>query len=136
MGSVVRNMLDSPIFLKKGVWVACMVSALLVLPVELSPDREVALGAEAAQEPMTVATWQDKLLGNLNLDGLSNWTPRNAAAMRELILSFHDIFTRNVQLSTKSTSMIVSPSKSSSGAFLCHFWGRYVPHSGICLMQE
>ena len=36
---VVRNMSDSPIFLKKGVWVACMVSASPVLPVELSHKK-------------------------------------------------------------------------------------------------
>ena len=41
---------------------------------------------------MTVATWQEKLLKKLNLDGLSNWTARNVAATRELILAFHDIF--------------------------------------------
>ena len=53
---VVRNMLDSLIFLKKGVWVAHMVSASLVPLVELSPEMEVALGAETTCEPMTVAT--------------------------------------------------------------------------------
>ena len=41
---------------------------------------------------MTVTSWQEKLLEKLNLDGLSNWTPRNVAAARELILTFHDIF--------------------------------------------
>ena len=90
---VVRNMLDSPIFLKKGVRVACIVSALPVTPVELAPEMEAALGIEAAHEPMTVAMWQEKLLQKLNLDGLINWTPRNAAAARELVLAFHDIFT-------------------------------------------
>ena len=54
---VVRNKSDSPIFLKKGVQVACMVSALPVLPVELSPKMEAALGVEKAHEPMTEATW-------------------------------------------------------------------------------
>ena len=53
---VVRNMLDSPIFLKKGVRVASMVSASVVPPVELSPEMEAALGAEMAHEPMMVAT--------------------------------------------------------------------------------
>ena len=90
---VVRNMSDSPIFLKKGVCVAHVVSALLVPPVELSPEMEAALGAKMAREPMTVATQQEKLLKKLNLDGLSNWTLRNTAAIRELILAFHDIFT-------------------------------------------
>ena len=89
---VVRNMSDSPIYLKKGVQVACVVSALLVPPAELSPKMEAALGAEMVCEPMSVTMWQEKLLEKLNLDGLSNWTPRNAAATRELILAFHDIF--------------------------------------------
>ena len=35
---------------------------------------------------------QDKLLEKLNLDGLSEWTPRNAAIARELLLSYHDAF--------------------------------------------
>ena len=43
---VVRNMSDSHIFLKKGVPVARVVSASLVLPVELSPEME-ATGAES-----------------------------------------------------------------------------------------
>ena len=85
-------MSDSPIFLKKGVRVVCLVSALQVPPVELTPQMEVALGTEVVCEPMTVAVWQEKLLEKLNLDGLSNWTPRNVAATKELILAFHDIF--------------------------------------------
>ena len=52
---IVGNMLDSPIFLKKGVWMACVVLALLVPPVELSPEMEAALGADMACEPMTIA---------------------------------------------------------------------------------
>ena len=90
---VVRNMLDSPIFLKKGVRVVHLLSALPVPPVELTPKMEATLGTDAACEPMTVAAWQEKLLEKLNLDGLSNWTPRNVATARELILAFHDIFT-------------------------------------------
>ena len=30
--------------------------------------------------------------GKLNLNGLSNWTPQNAAAAQELVLAFHDVF--------------------------------------------
>ena len=67
-------------------------SALLNPPAELSPKKEAALGAETACEPMTVTTWQEKLLEKLDLDCLSNWTPRNAAAVSELSLAFHDIF--------------------------------------------
>ena len=69
---VVRNMSDSPIFLKKGVRVVCMVSASTVLPVELTPEMEAALGAKVAHGPMTVTVQQEKLLEKLNLDGLSN----------------------------------------------------------------
>ena len=36
---------------------------------------------------------QERLLGKLNLNSLGNWSPRNAAAMRELVLAFHNIFT-------------------------------------------
>ena len=78
-------MSDSTIFLTKGVWWNS------VPPVELSPEMETALGAETACEPLTVAVQKEKLLKKLNFDGLSNWTPRNVAAVRELILAFHDI---------------------------------------------
>ena len=44
---VVRNVSDSHIFLKKGVLVAQVVSASLVLPAELSPEMEAALGMES-----------------------------------------------------------------------------------------
>ena len=36
---------------------------------------------------------QEKVLEKLNLDGLSNWTPQNAATAQDLILAFHNIFT-------------------------------------------
>ena len=61
-------------------------------PAELSPKMKAALGAEVQQEPMSIFMHQERLLEKLNLDGLSSWSPRNAAAMRELILAFHDIF--------------------------------------------
>ena len=69
-----------------------MVSTSPVPPAELSPKMEATLAAEMGCEPMTVTAWQKKTPGKLNLDGLSNWTPRNAAAAREFILAFHDIF--------------------------------------------
>ena len=53
---------------------------------------QAALGIEMMQEPMSVTTHQEKLLDKLNLDGLSNWTPRNVAAAKELVLAFHNIF--------------------------------------------
>ena len=89
---VVRNMLESPVFLKKGVQVAWVVSASPVPPVELSPKMEAALGTETVWEPMSVTTRQENLLDKLNLDSLSIWTLWNAAAAKELVLAFHDIF--------------------------------------------
>ena len=52
---VVRNVSDSQIFLKKGVPVAWVVSAMLVPPAELSPEMEAALGEESRLEPLSVA---------------------------------------------------------------------------------
>ena len=89
---VVCNMSDSPIYLKKGMRIACMESALPVPPAELSPRVQAALGEEMQPEPLSVAVQQKKLLGKLNLDGLNSWTLGNAAVARELVLTFHDIF--------------------------------------------
>ena len=77
---VVKNMSESLIFLQKGVQVARVVSASLVSPAELSPEKKAVLGAEERQQPLSMAEQQKKLLEKFNLDGLSNWTPRNAAA--------------------------------------------------------
>ena len=90
---MVRNVSDSHIFLKKGVPVAWVMSASLVLPVELSPEMEAALGMESQPKPMSVAVRQEKLLEKLNLDGLAHWFPENVAAVRELVLAYHDVFT-------------------------------------------
>ena len=46
----------------------------------------------APKEHMTVQERQEKLLEKLNLDGLSEWTPHNAAIAKELLLSYHDAF--------------------------------------------
>ena len=73
-------MSESSIFLKKGVQIAMAVSALLVPPVELSPEMKAVLGAEDRWPLLLVAEQQEKLLENLNLDGLSNWTSWNATA--------------------------------------------------------
>ena len=54
---IVRKYVGSPIFLKKGVRVAHLVSALPVPPVELIPKMEVALGTEVVCEPLMVAVW-------------------------------------------------------------------------------
>ena len=53
---------------------------------------EAVLGVEARPEPMLVVARQEKLLEKLNLDGLAHWSLRNAAAMRELVLAYHDVF--------------------------------------------
>ena len=87
---VVRNMTEQAIFLKKGVQVAHVVSAMLAPPEE-APSRQEENG-QAPKKLMTVRERQDKLLEKLNLDGLSEWTPRNAAIARELLLSYHDAF--------------------------------------------
>ena len=89
---VVRNMSDSYIFLKKGVPVARVVSVSLVQPVKLSPEMEATLGTESRPKPLSVAVRQEKLLEKLNLDGLANWSPENAAVARELVLAYHDVF--------------------------------------------
>ena len=86
---VVRNMTDQAIFLKKGVRVAHIVSATIATPKETPTQGE---DAHAPKEHMTVQEQQDKLLEKLNLDGLSEWSPRNAAIARELLLSYHDAF--------------------------------------------
>ena len=89
---VVCNMSDSPIYLKKGTRIASVEFVLPVPPAELSPEVQAALGEEMQPEPLLVAAQQKKLLEKLNLDGLSSWTPGNAAAARELVLTFHDVF--------------------------------------------
>ena len=87
---VVRNMSDD--FLKKGVPVAQVMSVSPVPPTELSLEMEAALGTEARPELMLVVARQEKLLEKLNLDGLAHWSPRNATAVRELVLAYHDVF--------------------------------------------
>ena len=90
---VVRNVSDSQIFLKKGLPVAQVVSAMLVSPTELSTEMEAALGEESRSEPLSVAARQEKLLEKLNLDGLACWSPKSVVAARELVLAYHDVFT-------------------------------------------
>ena len=90
---VVRNMSNSHIFLKKGVPVAQVMSASPVPPTELSPEMEAVLGVEARPEPISVVARKEKLLEKLNLDRLAHWSPGNAAAVRELLLAYHDVFT-------------------------------------------
>ena len=85
-------MSDSHIFLKEGVPLVQVVSVSLVQPIELSPEMEATLGVESQPEPLSVAARQEKLWEKLNLDGFVNWSPENAAAVRELVLAYHDVF--------------------------------------------
>ena len=71
---------------------AQVVLASPVLPTELLPEMEATLGTKTVWEPMSVTTQQEKLLEKLDPDDLSNWTPWNAVAAKELVLAFHDIF--------------------------------------------
>ena len=89
---VVHNMLDSPIYLKKGTRIARVESTLPVPSAGLSPEVQTALGKEIQPEPLSVAAQREKLCEKLNLDGLSSWTPGNTAAARELVLAFHEVF--------------------------------------------
>ena len=89
---MVRNMSDSHIFLKKEVPVVQVMSASPVLPTESLLEMEATLGTEARPEPMSVVARQEKLLEKLNLDGLAHWSLRNAVAVRELVLAYHDVF--------------------------------------------
>ena len=63
----------------------------MLAPLEETPSEQDE-DAQAPKEHMTVQERQDKLLEKLNLDGLSEWTPHNAAIARELLLSYHDAF--------------------------------------------
>ena len=85
-------MFDSHIYLKKGAQLAQIMSVSPVLPPELSPEMEAALGVEVWPEPMSVDVHWEKLLEKLNNYGLRNWSARNAAVARELMLTHHNIF--------------------------------------------
>ena len=89
---MVRNVSDSHIFLKKGEPVAQVMSASLVLPVELSPEMRATLGMESQPKPMSVAVRQEKLVEKLKLDRLAHCPPENAVVVRELVLAYHDVF--------------------------------------------
>ena len=86
----VPNMMDSAIFLKRGVHVVHIMSAMLVPPEEVPSEEKQ--DAQAPREWLAVQEQQEKLLDKLNLDGLSEWSPHNAAIVRELLLSYHDTF--------------------------------------------
>ena len=52
---IVRNMLESPVFLKKGMQVARVVSASPVELAEPSPEMEVMLGSEDKRQSLSVS---------------------------------------------------------------------------------
>ena len=89
---VVRNVSESPIYLKKGVQVTRLVPATPVPPSAPALVLEGATALEAIAEPLSMAERQAKLLEKLALSGLKNWAPRNAEAAEQLVLSYHDIF--------------------------------------------
>ena len=134
---VVRNVSDSQIFLKKGVPVVQVVSAILVSPTELSPEMEAALGKESRPEPLSVAVRQEKLL-----DRLAHWSLENAVAVRELVLVYHDVFALESN-ELGCTSAIEheicikndEPFKEWFQRIPHPSWRRYMPLSGICWRQ-
>ena len=67
-----------------------IISAMLVPPKEVTLEQDE--GVQVPRERLPVQEWQEKLMDKLNLDGLSEWSPRNAAIARELLLSYHDTF--------------------------------------------
>ena len=87
---------------------------------------EAALDAESRPEPMSMAARQEKLLEKLNLDGLANWSPENAVAVRELVLAYHDVF------------MLESNELGCTSAIEheIRIERRYAPPSEICWKQE
>ena len=89
---IIRNISDSHIFLKKGVPVVRVMLATPVLPMELSPEMEAALGTESHPESMSVAAGWEKLLEKLNLDRLAHWSLGKTVVVRELVLAYHDVF--------------------------------------------
>ena len=89
---VVRNVSESPIYLKKGVQVACLVPAMPVLPSAPALVLEGVTALEAITEPLFMAERQAKLLEKLDLSGLKSWAPRNAEVAKQLVLSYHDVF--------------------------------------------
>ena len=89
---VVQNVSESPIYLKKGIQVTRLVPTTPVPPSAPALVLERVTALEAIAEPLSVVERQAKLLEKLDLSGLKNWTPRNAEAAEQLVLSYHDIF--------------------------------------------
>ena len=87
-----RNVSESPIYLKKGVQVAHLVPAMPIPPSMPALVLEGAMALEAITEALSMAEWQTELLEKLDLSSLKNWAPRNAEAAEQLVLSYHNVF--------------------------------------------
>ena len=100
--------------------------AMMVPPEEASSEEEQ--DTQEPRERLSIQERQEKLLDKLNLDGLSEWSPRNAAIARELLLSYHDTFALEsdelgctAPSNMRSTSMMMSPSRNVLGAYPCPY---------------
>ena len=127
---VLWNMTDKAIFLKKGASGTCYISN--VSTQEETPS-ELDEAAQAPKERKKVQERQDKLLEKLNLDGLSEWTPRNAAIARELLLSYHDalrssLMSSDVQApsSTRFALLTKNNSRSDLGVYPHLYWKKFM----------
>ena len=65
---------------------------------------------------------QEKLLEKLNLDGLRNWSPRNATVARELVLAYHNIFMLDSNELGCSSAVEHEIHKNNSEPFKEQFW--------------
>ena len=92
VSTIVQNVSESPIYLKKGIQVACLVPATPILPSVLVLVSGGATALEAIAEPLSMVERQAKLLEKLDLSGLKNWAPRNAEVAKQLVLSYHNVF--------------------------------------------
>ena len=125
---VVQNVSKSPIYLKKGIQVTCLVPAMPVPPNTPALVSEGVTPLEAIAEPLSMVERQVKLLEKLDLSGLKNWAPRNAEAAEQLVLSYHNVFAleRNEldctsAVEQKSASLTVNPSRKDSGGYPLYF---------------
>ena len=89
---VIQNVSESPIYLKKGIQVTHLVSAMPIPPSTPALALGEVAALEAIAEPLSMVEWQAKLLEKLDLSGLRNWAPRNAEVAEQLVLSYHDVF--------------------------------------------
>ena len=89
---VVRNVSESPIYLKKGIQVTRLVPTMPIPPSTSALVLGGVTALEAVAEPLSMVKWQAKLLEKLDLSGLKNWAPRNTEASEQLVWSYHNVF--------------------------------------------